>query len=110
MTPPVVEASLKTIQAARRTGRFVVHYSCDDDGPDAPTVGADIAGVPVADGQEVRVVKRPGRLKWEPLPDGRLLILAEDPVLTVTCADGAGNTTAEVVPVPFRRFRIAPGF
>jgi hypothetical protein len=97
VTPPVVAANTTTERGGPTVAWFTVQFSCTDADPDT-TVVADINGVPVEDGQVVRLIHHPSRTDHVHKKD-RLDIYGQDFLLTVTCADSSGNsTTVEVLP------------
>ena len=97
MTPPEVEAETTQLSGSNNVGDFEISFSCSDDDPETVTV-ADINGIPVEDGQVVRLIENPGK-PWVKWIKGVLNIKAPSFTLTVTCTDRAGNeTTVTVVP------------
>ena len=97
LTPPVVEADVVFDHGSSQVGWFTVSYSCTDADPET-TVVADINGVPVVDGQIVRLIHHPNRTD-SVQKSNRLDIYGQGFLLTVTCTDSSGNTTTtEVVP------------
>ncbi|MEN8114542.1 MAG: alpha-1,6-glucosidase domain-containing protein, partial [Actinomycetota bacterium] len=97
VTPPIVVADTAMGQGGPTVAWFTVHFACTDADPDT-TVVADINGVPVEEGQVVRLIHHPNRTDHV-LKDNRLDIYGQEFLLTVTCTDSSGNsTTVEVVP------------
>jgi pullulanase-type alpha-1,6-glucosidase len=95
--PPEVEAGTEVQRGGPQVAWFTVHFSCTDADPDTTTV-ADINGVPVEDGQTVRLIHHPSRTDHVQ-KGNRLDIYGQDFLLTVTCTDSSGNsTTVEVTP------------
>jgi hypothetical protein len=100
LEPPVVDAELDRTQAGKSQGKYIVNVSCTDNIADGVVLSADINGVPVADGDEVQLVIRPGEQSVQEVPGtGVLKIMAPSFMMTVTCVDRAGNVT-EVTVVP----------
>ncbi|MCH8848629.1 MAG: hypothetical protein IIC32_06620 [Chloroflexi bacterium] len=93
--PPVVTASLAPVGEEDEDERlFRVTFTCIDDTDPSPTATAGINGVAVADGQLVELKLTGGtkqRSKWH---HGVLSFKASSFLLTVTCADAAGNTAS----------------
>ena len=102
ITAPVVEASLDFARGGKKSAWLDVNYSCTD--ATGVAVEADINGIPVIDGEEDHLVtlNPNGKPRWHRDEDGVLGIWDFDFVLTVTCTDGAGNTTIETVVPVFR--------
>jgi pullulanase-type alpha-1,6-glucosidase len=97
VTPPVVDAEIAFDHGGSQVAWFAVGYSCIDNDPDT-TVLADINGVPVVDGQIVRLLHHPNRTD-SMQHENRLDIYGQEFLLTVTCADSSGNTTiTEMMP------------
>ncbi|MEA3510950.1 MAG: pullulanase-type alpha-1,6-glucosidase, partial [Actinomycetota bacterium] len=97
VTPPEVAASIVMERGGPTVAWFTVYFSCSDADPDT-TVAADINGVPVESGQEVRLIHHP--VRTDHVQKGnRLDIYGQEFLLTVTCTDSSGNsTTVEVIP------------
>ena len=100
--PPEAGAELERLRGNKRSGVYRVHAMCADNVPEGLMTTADINGVPVEDGDVVKLYKKnwdeqkvftdPG--KWA------ARIFARDFTLTVTCTDAAGNeATATAEPV-----------
>jgi pullulanase-type alpha-1,6-glucosidase len=97
VTPPVVNVEISFDHGGPDVAWFVVSFSCSDADPVTTTV-ADINGVPVVDGQMVRLIHHPNRTD-SVQKKSRLDIYGAEFLLTVTCTDSSGNsTTVEVVP------------
>ena len=97
VAPPDVLAGAVMERGGPTVAWFTVHFSCSDADPDT-TVVADINGVPVEDGQEVRLIHHPNRTDHVQ-KGNRLDIYGQEFLLTVTCTDSSGNsTTVEVIP------------
>ncbi|MEA2023050.1 MAG: pullulanase-type alpha-1,6-glucosidase [Actinomycetota bacterium] len=95
--PPEVGAGTEPQRGGPEVAWFTVHFSCTDADPDTTTV-ADINGVPVEDGQDVRLIHHPSRTDHVQKKH-RLDIYGQEFLLTVTCTDSSGNsTTVEVIP------------
>jgi hypothetical protein len=96
-TPPEVTAEVTQLTGSNNMGLFEIGFTCRDDDPDAVTV-ADLNGIPVENGQIVRLIENPGS-QWAKEISGTLNIKAPTFTLTVTCTDRAGNeTTVTVIP------------
>lgn len=99
VTPPEVTAGTEIQRGGPKVAWFTVHYACAD--PDTTTV-ADINGVPVEDGETVRLLYHPQRTDHQQKKN-RLDIYGQAFLLTVTCTDSSGNSTTVVVVPTFRQ-------
>ena len=105
ITPPEVEASLDFVRGGEDAAWFEVGYACMD--ASGVTFEAFINGVPVISGEEVHLVTLDAddpdaRPRWRRTNKGKLTIWDFSFLLTVTCEDGAGNTTTATVVPQFR--------
>ena len=100
--PPEASAELERLRGNKRSGVYRVHAMCTDNVPEGVMTTADINGVPVEDGDVVKLYKKnwdeqkvfTNPSKWA------ARIFARDFTLTVTCTDAAGNeATATAEPV-----------
>lgn len=90
-TPPAASAVMDVLRNLRPRGYLAaVRASCDDLVDPAPSLGADINGVTVADGQRV-TLKPASSYSSSVSKKGDVTIFGPDATLTVACADSAGN-------------------
>jgi hypothetical protein len=99
VTPPVVESTATQLTGSNNVGVFEISFACQDNDPEATTV-ADLNGIPVENGQLVRLIENPGKPWWKWI-EGILNIKAPEFTLTVTCTDRAGNTTTVTTQLEF---------
>ncbi len=99
--PPVAGATLTARQVNLKTGVFEVGVSCVDDGEGVETT-ATLNGVPIDDGDLVRLITQPGRSRHVTTP-GFTIFMAPSFELVVTCTDAAGNTTTATARPVFAR-------
>ncbi len=93
VTPPTVTAALELVQRRGPNGVYRVSAQCTDDG-EVAEFSAELNGVPVDDGQELVLIRRPGEQKV--IDEGpQVIIQAPSFELVVTCTDAWGNTTTE---------------
>ena len=81
-------AELRLLWGNDERAWFRVHYSCT---PPTATAEADINGIPVWNGQRVKLIIDDDGLRWF-RRWGRLWIWDDAFELTVTCTDAAGDT------------------
>jgi hypothetical protein len=99
-TAPTPTASLVPVGGDDDDGQlFRVEYSCDDNCDASPTItSATLNGVPVANGQIVKLDLDDDEFEWE-WDDGILEFEAPSFELVVTCQDASGNSaTATATP------------
>ena len=65
-----------------------------------PHAVADLNGIPVENGQLVRLIENPGQ-PWSKWIEGILNIKAPEFALAVTCTDRAGNSTTVTTQLEF---------
>lgn len=101
-TAPTASAALVAAgKVGPNDGTFTIASSCTDTFDVGPTVTADVNGVPVVDGQIVK-------LKWakdfavKRVRDGQLFLLGPEFVLTVACVDASDNEGFAVAEHVFR--------
>jgi len=92
-----VNASLDFVRGGHDSAWFTVGYSCDD-ASGIVTTETDINGMPVIDGEGLHLVTLgpddpDATPRWKRTKKGKLTIWDFEFLMTVTCEDGAGNTT-----------------
>jgi len=99
-TAPEVEAELVGLLVQRRSGLFLVDYSCTDDTDPDPVTTATLNGVPVENGtRSLLITRQRGGHLWV---GHTLVVWGPSFELTVTCTDASGNTTTVTAEPVFR--------